>query len=416
MEIRQGYKQTEVGIIPEEWEVEKLGEIIEFTQSGLSRKLSNENIGITVLRSNNLLNGKVDRSDIKYWYKVDPQKAKIEDYFLENGDILINFINSIAQIGKSAIYYGEEKEIFTTNILRMKVKKENNLNYIFYTLNTKRYDDYIKSITKPAVNQASFTTTDFKNFILPIPPLKEQEKIAEILSYYDKAIEQQKLLIEKEKKFKKGMMQKIFSQEIRFKDDNGKEYPEWEEKRLGEISDVRDGTHDSPKYIENGYPLITSKNVKNGKIILDEVNYISKEDYESINKRSKVSKGDILMGMIGTIGNIAFVNEENFAIKNVALIKEKINLKNKFLIQYLQSNIFYKKIKSLNEGGTQKFISLKNIRDLKFSIPTIGEQEKIANLLSTIDNKLELLENKLELLKNEKKSMMQKLLTGEVRV
>ena len=190
---------------------------------------------------------------------------------------------------------------------------------------------------------------------------------------------------------------------------------EWEEKKLGEISEVKDGTHDSPKYIEVGFPLITSKNVKKGKVDLSEVNYISKEDYDSINRRSKVSKGDILMGMIGTIGNLAIVDKEDFAIKNVALIKEKKELKNIFLIQFLESDIFKKKISLSNEGGTQKFISLKNIRNFTFFIPQLHEQEKIANFLSSVDKKISLTEEKLELFRKYKKGVMQKIFSQKLR-
>lgn len=413
MKIRQGYKQTEIGIIPEEWEVKKLGEIIEVTQSGLSRKLSNENIGITVLRSNNLLNGKIDRSDIKYWYKVDPQKAKIEDYFLENGDILINFINSIAQIGKSAIYYGEEKEIFTTNILRMKVKKENNLNYIFYTLNTKRYDDYIKSITKPAVNQASFTTTDFKNFILPIPPLKEQEKIAEILSYYDKAIEHQELLIEKEKEFKKGMMQKIFSQEIRFKEDNGEDYPEWEEKKLEDIGEIITGKTPSTK--EEKY--------WNGAIQFVTPTDMNEKKYQTTTDRTVTEKikmkflpiGTVMFTCIGaTIGKMSISTKICITNQQINSIITKENINNEYI--YYSLLYIVPKIKLSKSTTTMPIINKTEFSNIYISLPIKYEQEKIANFLSDIDNKIELLEKKLELLKNEKKGMMQKLLTGEVRV
>lgn len=95
----------------------------------------------------------------------------------------------------------------------------------------------------------------------------------------------------------------------------------WEEKKLGEVSDVRDGTHDSPKYHKNGYPFITSKNLRSdGTIDLENVSLISAEDFKKVNKRSKVDQGDILFGMIGTIGNPAIVKDCNFAIKNVALI------------------------------------------------------------------------------------------------
>lgn len=111
----------------------------------------------------------------------------------------------------------------------------------------------------------------------------------------------------------------------------------WEEKKLSDIYDVRDGTHDSPKYISEGYPLVTSKNLKNNSIDLSNVKYITQEDYNSINKRSKVEIGDILFAMIGTIGNPVLIKEPpNYAIKNVALFKKKnLDQEPKFLTYYL---------------------------------------------------------------------------------
>ena len=99
---------------------------------------------------------------------------------------------------------------------------------------------------------------------------------------------------------------------------------EW--KKLGEVFEVKDGTHDSPQYLsdKSGYPLVTSKNIKHGKLVLDDCNYISEEDYLKINKRSKVDIHDIIMPMIGTIGNPCLITEEPiYAIKNVALFKPK---------------------------------------------------------------------------------------------
>lgn len=196
--------------------------------------------------------------------------------------------------------------------------------------------------------------------------------------------------------------------EIRFPEFSG----EWVEKRLGDVCDVRDGTHDSPKYIKEGYPLITSKNLsKNGKIDFSNVNYISKEDFEKINKRSKVNKGDILFGMIGTIGNPVIVDKEKFAIKNVALIKEKEQVINKFLFYYLNSNNIKKQFFKENTGGTQKFIALNVIRKLKLTIPpTLAEQKKIAEFLSSVDEKIEITAKKIEKLKDYKKGLLQKML------
>ncbi|MED4018045.1 restriction endonuclease subunit S [Sutcliffiella cohnii] len=153
-----------------------------------------------------------------------------------------------------------------------------------------------------------------------------------------------------------------------------------------DILDVRDGTHDSPKYISNGYPLITSKNIKEGKIVFENLNYISSDDFEAINRRSKVDNGDILMPMIGTIGNPVIVNKQiEFAIKNVALFKFNDNDKvyNRYFYYFLKSDLFYKQLAKIKRGGTQNFISLKNIRNLQVPIPDIDTQYKIVEVLDT---------------------------------
>lgn len=154
-------------------------------------------------------------------------------------------------------------------------------------------------------------------------------------------------------------------------------------KKCQEVIDVRDGTHDSPKYVKQGYPLVTSKNIKDGKIDFTDINYISEEDYIKINQRSKVDVGDILMPMIGTIGNPVLVNREiNFAIKNVALYKFKnSSINNKYFYYLLKSSYVLKQIDNLSRGGTQKFVSLSNIRNFEIPIPPIETQMKIANVL-----------------------------------
>ena len=97
---------------------------------------------------------------------------------------------------------------------------------------------------------------------------------------------------------------------------------EWSVARLADISDVRDGTHDSPKYLESGIPFITSKNLKNGKLDFTTCNFISEEDHRKFSERSNVQNGDIIFGMIGTLGSPVIVDTDfEFSIKNVALIK-----------------------------------------------------------------------------------------------
>jgi type I restriction enzyme M protein len=177
---------------------------------------------------------------------------------------------------------------------------------------------------------------------------------------------------------------------------NGK----WDFVELSEICDVRDGTHDSPKYYQSGFPLITSKNVVDGKINFKNVNYISKADLDKINRRSGVGYGDIIMPMIGTIGNPIIVKENReFAIKNVALIKfykdSKIN--NYFLKSMLESDYFNQQYSNSSKGSTQRFISLGFIRKLRIPLPPKKVQDEIVTELESyqkiIDGAKQVVEN-----------------------
>ena len=182
---------------------------------------------------------------------------------------------------------------------------------------------------------------------------------------------------------------------------------EWKEYTLQNESDVRDGTHDSPKYIEHGYPLITSKNLTDmGTLDFSNVNYLKQEDFDKINERSKVDVGDILFGMIGTIGKPVRINRDDFAIKNVALIKEKGLIKNDYLIHYLQTSAINKQFANNQDGGTQKFIALEKIRKLKIKMPSRKEQKKLILLFDLLDKKIELQAKKIEVLKLFKKGLL----------
>ena len=185
----------------------------------------------------------------------------------------------------------------------------------------------------------------------------------------------------------------------------------WEERKLGEFSDVRDGTHASPKYVSQGHPMVTSKNLTHSGLDMTDVSFLTDEDFNEINKRSKVSIGDILFGMIGTIGNPVIVDRDDFAIKNVALIKEKTSnpITNKWLLQYLKSPSFNRFIQKENAGGTQKFIALGLIRDMKLRVPEFDEQQKIGAFFKKIDDTIALHQRKLDLLKEQKKGYLQKM-------
>lgn len=188
----------------------------------------------------------------------------------------------------------------------------------------------------------------------------------------------------------------------------------WELRKLNNIADVRDGTHNSPRYIEFGYPLVTSKNIKNGQVNFEDIQYISSFDYEEINKRSKVNINDILMGMIGTVGNLALVREEpKFAIKNVALIKNIGVVNVEFLYHYLGSYVIERQLQNSLDGGTQKFISLNKIRHLDITFPSLPEQEVIGTFFSTLDQHITLHQRKLDKLKSVKQAYLSEMFPAE---
>lgn len=166
----------------------------------------------------------------------------------------------------------------------------------------------------------------------------------------------------------------------------------WKKVKLSDICDVRDGTHDSPKRTAEGRFLITSKHIKGGKIDLSSAYKISLKDFDMVNQRSKVDQWDILLSMIGTIGEVCIVKEEpDFAIKNVGLIKTNDEILSLYLYYYLKTPTAQSDILARLKGTTQQYLSLGEIRSFPISIPQDDRvMRKITKILSSIDDKIEL--------------------------
>lgn len=290
--------------------------------------------------------------------------------------------------------------------------KENFDSNFAYTILNGPFREKVKRIVQGGT-QIYVNYPAVSNLNLELPKIEEQQKIGSFFKQLDDtiALHQRKLDLLKEQK--KGFLQKMFPKngakvpELRFKGFTG----DWEERKLGEFSDVRDGTHASPKYVSQGHPMVTSKNLTHSGLDMTDVSFLTDEDFNEINKRSKVSIGDILFGMIGTIGNPVIVDRDDFAIKNVALIKEKTSnpITNKWLLPYLKSPSFNRFIQKENAGGTQKFIALGLIRDMKLRVPEFDEQQKIGTFFKKIDETIALHQRKLDLLKEQKKGFLQKM-------
>jgi type I restriction enzyme S subunit len=154
---------------------------------------------------------------------------------------------------------------------------------------------------------------------------------------------------------------------------------DWVANKLSEICTVKDGTHDSPKYVNDGIPFVTQKNIRDGQVNFDKVKFISQKDHDKFYKRSNVELGDILIAMIGVNrGEVGLVNDARiFSIKNVGLIKANPDIDMNYLLYYLKSDFARKHVDSQSRGGAQPFIGLTKLREFPIIRPRLKVQKQI---------------------------------------
>ena len=198
--------------------------------------------------------------------------------------------------------------------------------------------------------------------------------------------EEKKRLVKEGKLKKKDLEEKPISDE-----DIPFEIPKsWEWCRFSTYLDVRDGTHDSPKYYLEGVPFVTSKNLSDGKIDFSTCKFISNEDHIKFSARSYVEDGDILFAMIGSIGNPVIVRKDReFSIKNVALFKRYAShlVNENYLFYYL--SFIQHEFKKIASGGVQSFLGLSFFRDWMFPLPPLAEQKRIVTKIEKLLPKVE---------------------------
>lgn len=411
-EIKPGYKETPIGILPKDWEVKSLGEVGNFLKGkGISKNdISNDGIeciryGELYTTYNEVINKVVSKTNIEL----------SELIFSEKNDVII------PSSGETALDIARASCILIDNIAL-----GGDLNIFRGDMNGKYLSYYINSLGKIRLSSYAqgasvihLYSNSLKNFLIPIPPKEEQEKIAQILMTWDEAIEKQEELIEQEKEFKKGMMQKIFSQELRFKDENGNDYPEWEEKKLGDISsNIMYGMNAAATEFDgqNKYIRITDISEASNKFIPNPLS----SPLASLEERFLVNENDILFARTGASTGKSYLYDSKDGILYYAgfLIRFNINKENnsKYIFYQTLTKKYQNWLKIMSMRSGQPGINAEEYKGFEMDIPSLPEQEKIADFLSTIDEKIDVLEKKLEELKEQKKGLMQKLLTGEVRV
>ena len=231
---------------------------------------------------------------------------------------------------------------------------------------------------------------DFLRIPFRAPKVPEQQKIAAFLTAVDGRIEQlsrKRALLEE---YKKGVMQQLFTQTLRFQDDHGHDFPDWEEKKLSEIASIFDGTHSTPEYTKTGIPFYSVEHVTNGQYT--KTKFISEEVFEKENKRVRLERGDILMTRIGDIGTSVHINwdvKASFYV-SLALIKPRKALAvSEYVHQAIGSRDFQRELwqRTIHSAFPIK-INLGEIGECKIRLPSLPEQTKIAGFLSALDGKI----------------------------
>ncbi|MDQ7090939.1 MAG: restriction endonuclease subunit S [Methylococcales bacterium] len=387
-----------------EWEVKKLGEVSENVMYGLNSSAINFDGENQYLRITDIDEG-------SRRFKPNPlttPSGDLDDKFkLKEGDIV--FTRTGASVGKSYLYTPKDGKLYFAGFLIKFTIKLNNPYFIFSQSLRSYYDNWVHVMSVRS-GQPGINAEEYKILNISLTSIKEQQKIADFLTQIDSKIEQlskKKQLLER---YKKGLMQKVFSQELRFKDDNGNAYPDWEVKRLGDVTKIYDGTHMTPDYKKEGIPFysvehLTSNNFFNTK-------FISKEVFEKENKRVKLEKGDILMTKIGDIGTSKYINWDvnaSFYVSLALIKKTEIN-NTLFINQYIKSSLFQKELhKRIIHVAFPKKINLGEISHCLINFPCLEEQTKIANFLTELDQKINLVEKQLNGTKDYKKGLLQKM-------
>ena len=361
-----------------DWEYKKLGEVAISDLGKTLNKSKDTGTLYPYLCAINILWDKIDLSTLKETRFEDDE---LERYTVKYGDLLVC---EGGDTGRAAIWDKQETMLYQNALHRIRLNNEINSRFLLYYLWQLKLNGEIDAKYSKGVTIKHLVKSSLMSIPTPLPPKPTQLAIVAELDKINELIQLKKQQLEDYDQLAQSIFYEMFGDPV--ENEKG-----WEVKKLGEICDIRDGTHDSPKYVEHSdYILITSKNIENNLISFENVNYITEEDFLRINKRSKVDDGDIIMPMIGTIGNpiiVKLVNNINFAIKNVALIKfySTSSVINYYLQSLMKSSSFEKDITRFHKGGTQKFIALGTIRNFKIPLPPLPLQQQFAARIEAIE-------------------------------
>lgn len=394
MELKKGYKNTEIGVIPEDWEVQELCELGNF-KNGINKSAEDFGYGTPLVNLMDVFGkvsiGKLDKFDL-----VNANKYERELYNLKNGDVL--FIRSSVKpsgVGLTTVI-GEDLEnfVFSGFLIRYRTNNVDN-DFKKYCFDSEYFRNSLIANSTVSAN-TNINQEALKKLILTFPKSKiEQQKIAEALSDTDALIQSLKKLIAKKKDIKQGAMQELLTPK-----------EDWEEWKLGEIAHIKMGQSPLSAYYNDkgeGYPLIQ------GNADLKERKTIIRNFTTSLTKKGE--SGDIILTVRAPVGAVAKATFDCCLGRGVCSIRYE----NDYLYHYF---IFIESLwEKLSTGSTFDSINSDQLSKIKVPFPkSKAEQTFIAQILSDMDAEIESLEKQLQKTELLKQGMMQELLTGRIRL
>lgn len=414
--VKQGYKQTEIGVIPEDWEVRELQQIGIFSKGrGISKSEANSG-SIPAIRYGELYTK--HHNIIKRIYSFIDKRVADNSIILKKGDILFAGSGETKEeIGKSAAFIDEFEAYVGGDIIILRPNSNISCSKYLGYLTNATFIQKQKSANGQGDAVVHIYSNNLKGIQIPLPPLREQEAIAEALSDADAWIESLEQLIAKKRLIKKGAMQELLTPK-----------EDWEVKKLGEVIDVltdytANGSFGALKenvkyYSEKNYAALVRTTDLDKKHFEPE-RFTDKRGYDFLTKTALFG-GELILANVGSIGKVFRVPKYNMPMTlapNTYMIKLKINFSVDYIYQWMRTEEFVNKLLSKVGSSTLKSINKDNLRDIIFSLPkSLSEQERIATILSDMDAEIEALEQKLAKARQIKQGMMQELLTGRIRL
>jgi type I restriction enzyme S subunit len=400
--IKRANKNNGSKNVPDGWAVRELGDLLVKLSNGLSYDTS-ETVGLPVTRIETISSGVVDLSRVGH-VSCD---RDIDHYRMEKGDLLFSHINSLLQIGKVAYYDSDSVLYHGMNLLLLRCDKSICSKYLYYLLMTPYMKYVFRSIAKPAVNQASISTSDLKRVNVILPILWEQEKIVNFIDLWDIAIEKQTALIEKLRLRKRALMQQLLTGKKRLPGFTDR----WKTVKLREVFSERNETNC------NDLPLLSITGDR-GVIYQNESERrdISNDDKS---KYKRICPNDIGYNTMRMWqGRSALSLIEGIVSPAYTIVTPKKTVDVRFMSMLIKLPHVVHKFWEHSQGLVSDTLNCKfpEFCQVKVTIPSKKEQAEIANMISVFEDQLKLENKKLLSLQSQKRGLMQQLLTGKKRI